>query len=91
MTATSLAQSASACITQPGCGFNADKSAAPCSIGTYSTGSSQQPCLPCPAGLTTVSTFSRSVSECMAPPGYFYQVCGVGRTVLGLCAEPVLC
>jgi hypothetical protein len=75
MTATTLAQNASACITQPGCGFNvASSTAAVCSLGTYSSGSSQQPCTPCPAGLTTLAASAKTIQECMAPPGYFFQV-----------------
>jgi len=65
----------SACITQPGCGFQpADGSASVCMIGSYSSGNNQQPCTPCPAGLTTSAAKSESVSACMAPPGYFFQV-----------------
>jgi len=75
MTVTTLAQNASACITQPGCGFQpADGSASVCKIGSYSSGNNQQPCTPCPAGLTTSAAKSESVRACMAPPGYFFQV-----------------
>ena len=78
MTVTNLAQQAASCLTQPGCGYMLD-TAGPagmvCAIGTYSSGSNQQPCVPCPAGLTTVAARQESIAACMAPAGYFMQVC----------------
>lgn len=75
MTKATLAQDASACITRPGCGFSQDGTAAACRIGTFSSGNHQQPCTPCPSSLTTKSTSAESISACMAPPGFFFQVC----------------
>ena len=75
MTKATLAQDASACITRPGCGFSQDGTAAACRIGTFSSGNHQQPCTPCPSGLTTTSISAVSISACMAPPGFFFQVC----------------
>lgn len=74
VTVTTMAQNASACITQPGCGYQTDGTGSVCRIGTYSSGSNQQPCTPCPAGLTTVAARAETVAACMAPPGYFFQV-----------------
>lgn len=74
MTVTTLAQDSAACVTQAGCGYQTDGSGSVCRIGTYSAGSSQQPCTPCPSGLTTVAARSESVAACMAPPGYIFQV-----------------
>ena len=69
-----MAQAVTACITQPGCGYRPqDQTASACRIGTYSSGSNQQPCTPCPAGLTTVAARAETVAACMAPPGYFFQ------------------
>lgn len=78
MTVATLAQEASACVTQPGCGYLLDPASGPaglvCTIGTYSSGNNQQPCITCPAGLTTSAARQESVSSCMAPSGYFFQV-----------------
>lgn len=73
-TVTTLAVKATACITKPGCGYRTDGTAAPCREGTYSSGNTQQPCVPCPSGLTTEHERAKSVSACMAPPGFFFQV-----------------
>lgn len=79
MTVATLAQEASACVTQPGCGYLLDPASGPaglvCTIGTYSSGNNQQPCVTCPAGLTTSAARQESVASCMAPAGYFFQVC----------------
>lgn len=74
MTATNLANNASSCITQPGCGFSKDGTATACRKGTYSSGNHRQPCTSCPGSLTTVAGGAESVSTCMAPPGFFFQV-----------------
>jgi hypothetical protein len=103
MTGTPLAQNNSACITQPGCGYRPDGSGDVCSIGTYSSGNNQQPCTPCPAGMTTVAARSESVAACMAPAGYFFQVwwflvpvinlmrIASDRDALYCCAGPLPC
>lgn len=81
-TVTTLAQDTSACVTGPGCGYQTDGSGSVCKIGTFSAGGQQQPCEACPNGLTTVAAASDSITACMAPPGYFFQVqtCWLGCT-----------
>jgi hypothetical protein len=90
MTGTPLAQNTSACITQPGCGYRPDGSGSVCSIGTYSSGNNQQPCTPCPAGLTTVAARAESIAACSAPAGYFFQVCPT-CTAVPVCVHVAMC
>lgn len=49
----------------------------PCPVGTYSNGYTTDSCRPCPLGLTTPSTGSKSFADCSAPPGFgFYCPAG---------------
>lgn len=76
-TTTTGTQTSASCINKPGYGYYADTTARGfttrlCPAGSYSAGGNKQPCTPCPAGLTTASDGSTSITQCSAPPGYFF-------------------
>lgn len=48
-------------------------SAEPCPLNFYNPGGSSVSCIRCPQGLVTINTGARSVSSCMAPPGWGFN------------------
>lgn len=87
-TTTTGTQTSAFCINKAGYGYYADNTAQLgftmrlCPAGSYSAQGTKQPCTPCPAGLTTASAGSTSITQCSAPPGYFFM--GQGK-------QPVPC
>jgi hypothetical protein len=58
-----------ACVTPPGYGYNG-MGGEPCPLGTWSSGYDTNPCTPCEAGLTTLSTGATSAAACVVAPGF---------------------
>ena len=49
-------------------------SAERCPLNSYNPGGNSLTCIPCPDGLVTLITGARSVSSCLAPPGWGFNV-----------------
>jgi hypothetical protein len=47
-----------------------------CKLGTFSTGTSREPCTVCPAGTTTLAPGATSDNFCKCPPGFGGADCG---------------
>lgn len=89
-TTTGGSQTSASCINKSGYGYYADTTALGfttqiCRVGTYSAGGTRKPCAWCPAGLTTESEGSKSITQCSAPAGYFFV--GQGKQPLPCAGE----